>query len=127
MIKSNELRIGNICLRKNKHTEIETIHEFTASCILDISSNGINSSFIYEPIPLTEEILLKCGFKKSNDLDNFYHLEVLNQWTRIYFNPKHKVCALSVHHHEIMIKIQYLHQLQNLIFSLTQKELTIQL
>lgn len=50
---ANELRIGNLVKRTNKHTKEEIIYELTASCILDISANGEKSSFIYEPILLT--------------------------------------------------------------------------
>ena len=134
MIKPQELRIGNYVIVKNYNSKywnkIGTIEAFTRNAeyiSLDINQNSAFYLKDIQPIPLTEEILLKCGFEKSNDLDKFYHLELLNKWTRIYFNPKHKVCTLSINQHDSLIRIQYLHQLQNLYFALTNEELTIQL
>lgn len=134
MIKANELRIGNYVIIKNYNSKywnkIGRIEGFTRNAeyvSLDINQNSAFYLKDIQPIPLTEEILIKCGFEKSNDLDEFYHLDLLNEWTRIYFNPKYKVCTLSINQHDSRISIQYLHELQNLVFSLTQKELIIQL
>jgi hypothetical protein len=54
-----DLRIGNWVKRTNKHSQEVLNIELTASDILDISANGENSSFIYELISLTEELLKK--------------------------------------------------------------------
>lgn len=142
MIQPNELRVGNYVTddffdifkniikvdsinNKGINLEIEDDGKWA-----EIAQRWIGCEYSFESlfgIPLTEEILIKCGFKKSNDLDEFYHLDLLNKWTRIYFNPKHNICILQINQDDSCIKIQYLHQLQNLVFSLTQKELTIQL
>ena len=81
-----------------------------------------------EPIPLTEEWLLKFGFeKKESDfqdelLDTFmWHKDNI---TDIEFSDKHKLLYLhdnytSIYHQEI----KHVHQLQNLYHSLVGKEL----
>lgn len=125
-LKANELRLNNLCYRTNKLTKEKILIELTASCILDISANAEMSSFVYEPIPLTEEWLLKFGWvldfenqniksfmHKTLDIDkincvisnNFFYW---NCWENTYF-PK------------------YVHQLQNLYFTLTNKELEIKM
>lgn len=131
MIQSNELRIGNYVYRTNKHTKEKIIMQLTASCILDISSNGINSSFIYEPIQLTEEILLKCGFEEriNSSMVKFWNK---NNFTIYHEYYKHNVVDnlewffLSSADFD-RLRIYSLHQLQNLYFALTNQELEINL
>lgn len=134
MIKANDLRFGNYVIIKNYNSKywnkIGQIEGFSRNAeYVSLDINKYSAFYLKDigPIQLTEEILLNCGFDKSNDLDKFYHLDILNEWTRIYFNPKHNICTLSINQHDSRINIQYLHELQNLVFSLTQKELTIQL
>ena len=72
------------------------------------------------PIPLTEEILLKCGFEK--DRFGNYSLglfELLyNDIIGFRFSMEGQWCYEE---------IKYLHQLQNLFYSLCGKELEIKL
>ena len=78
---------------------------------------GGQVSLPFEPIPLTEEILLKCGFEYDGDgiygVDNVYY--------DFYFS-KTGVVVRGLNN-----KIYHLHQLQNLYFALTGEELTIKL
>lgn len=75
------------------------------------------------PIPLTTDILLKCGFTKLHFAD--YRCEMLpwfilacpNYW------GQNEVLGLD----DKIPAPQYLHQLQNLIHYLTGKELTLNL
>jgi len=120
-LQANELRIGNLVYRTNKHTKEKLIIELTASCILDISCNGSLSSFLYEPIPLTEEWLLKFGFNKVyNEQDD----------TTEYFYPdwlpflRDKTTFYQVYNVGNCF-IEHVHQLQNLYFALTGEELKI--
>jgi hypothetical protein len=78
-----------------------------------------------EPIPLTAELLEKCGFEKDGiypDGKSFvfngkYYLT--GTWFKV-----HTSCGTFKVLNE---NIEYLHQLQNLIFALTGKELEIKL
>ena len=119
MIKAQDLRIGNY-LRCN---DIEMSSYFIVNKI-DIS---IISDFI-EPIQLSEEILLKCGFSITESIlhenTNAYEIK---SWGRIVLingilqsDEFYLLDGLST-------EIKYLHQLQNLYFALTNEELTIQL
>jgi len=90
--------------------------------------NGYPISY-FKPIPLTEEWLLKFGFKKellSDDSSYYYSLG---------FN-ENKYCDLSIcscdkngfievtlFPYEDWFRYKYLHQLQNLYFTLTGEEL----
>lgn len=70
-----------------------------------------------EPIPLTEEWLLRFGFEKDR---SGYRLDDINS---LSFSENYIVCW---HDKVLGIKqIEYVHQLQNLYFTLTGEELTI--
>lgn len=76
-----------------------------------------------KPIPLTEEILLKCGFEKpaySFNGDIFH----LTEWDKY---PLNWCVAMNKNGAVLVEKLKYLHQLQNLYFALTGKELDIDL
>ena len=81
------------------------------------------------PIPITEEMLLKCGFEKRQQSDNFFYFgygtnPITKDWMLClkYFQDENRFFFLNGHHN-----IKYLHQLQNLYFTLTGKELDIDL
>ena len=115
-MKPEDLRIGNLVQRLDG-----TFRKIDAH---DLVSMQKNNTLKPQSIPITEEWLKKFGFEKANDLDEFYYLQIINDWTAIYYNTKHKICELSVSRHGSVIKIKSVHQLQNLYFALTEKELT---
>ena len=71
-----------------------------------------------EPIPLTEEWLLKFGFEKNKNSDLYFRL---NNYE--YFIENGIIDNGYSRMNEISVK--YVHQLQNLYFALTGKELEI--
>ena len=81
------------------------------------SQKGIEDFISFEPIPLTEEWLLKCGFEKD-EIIVFYRKDETSSTFIIDFNF---VCLLGYSH----VKIHSAHQLQNLYFALTGEELQI--
>jgi len=104
---SNELRIGNAV---NEDGRLVIIHD----------GFGIDHAKNFKPIPLTEEWLIKLGF--SNSLgDGWFAFGTFND---IHINPKLKIFTLG-QDEEYRGKIEFVNQAQNLIFSLTEKELTI--
>ena len=87
-----------------------------------------------DPIPLTEDILLKCGFVEKgvtfNTKINFTRccLFKVNSSNNYNNNENEFSVTLYQHHNSIEIaRIKYLHQLQNLFFALTGEELNIEL
>lgn len=107
----NELRIGNYINNSNKVLSI------TDSGILctGLSMTGVVLIEIPKPIPLTEEWLLKFGFEYKS---YGYGEKEWKQWNYKGFN-------LNGFEYSSYLKIDYLHQLQNLYFALTNEELTI--
>jgi hypothetical protein len=109
-MKITELRIGNWVKQPNGIIEV-----FTVS---DLDDEGDINSYLedeIEPIPLTEEWLIKFGFERWNDVyNNFYH----------------KLNGVEIENGNIYVghgnEIKYAHQLQNLYFALTGEELNKQ-
>lgn len=121
MIKANELRIGNHISFKGKWNGIV---ESISSWGVEIDKNhGVFTYDVLEGIPLTEEILLKCGFDLIKDnyiikIDDFLHiglhcqdysLLISDSWGHDELTPTRYIASL--------------HQLQNLYFALTGEEL----
>ena len=80
---------------------------------------------IIEPIPLTEDWLLKFGFKKQS---NTYYISINCLTAELHFEDYGHNMILwlkSDNSNLILDYTRYVHQLQNLYFALTQKELTI--
>ena len=90
--------------------------------------NGLNIDDL-KPIPLTEDILLKCGFINKGSL---YCLMVNDRIIGIgydgsfgLYNGEHAFSVGSSFNNNHRIK--HLHQLQNLFFALTGEELNVKL
>jgi hypothetical protein len=114
-MNANELRIGNWVLYP--HTQLEP---FRIEYPRQIELAGI-----VQPIPLTPEILEAAGFEKDSP-EGWYTIQP-NPWSQkmqIFFPagdvPHYADGAFSPN-------VQYLHQLQNLYFSLTGTELKVSL
>lgn len=126
MIKGNDLRIGNFVFYPSVDLDNgNQIKEITKVDGNDIKCQDIRA--IFEPIPLTEEWLLRVGFVLGFDVfTEFYH----NKKVKIYLNEFDGLtdkgtwlCLLFGNN--IGVNIKYVHQLQNLYFALTGEELTV--
>ena len=118
-MKPQELRVGNLISFKGKwNGEVEEIKSGSIS-IKD--NEGIFPYDAFEPILLTEEWLLKYGFKQ-------YETVGIKTHNYIKGNFKFNSAVLWVAEYKgihIENKILYVHQLQNLYFALTGEELKL--
>jgi len=110
-MQANELRIGNWVLHRGKYVQVN------ANTILAI----VNGSEHYAPIPLTPEILEECGFECASDEFGGYLINI---------SEKEKIRIIKQEGNFIFplfgvtkVPTNFLHQLQNLYFSLTNTEL----
>ena len=143
-MKANELRIGNIVLapqyrNEGKHiTEVKTIskeyadydNKWQPAMVINFTlpETGARDIILIdgdcEPIPLTEEWLIKFGFREFS----FGRYDILcNNYTlSIYPDESYSVSIRVLLEQEVLIqKTKHIHQLQNLYFALTNEELTI--
>lgn len=116
MIQANELRIGNWYDHNGSYRQV------TPNTIEEVWEG---ERIYVNPIPLTPEILEKwCGFE--NDDNDF--LIGISERTNLHINLIKKRTLLESYDGIIALcNISYLHQLQNLYFALTGKELNVQL
>lgn len=123
-MKANELRIGNwIQDQFGKPEKIWAIDKYK----VQLSSGAMYLKDIKDisGIPLTEELLLKCGFKGNpNDGYGLDVIELNYLTTDNHFQFEFRVPGSTKW---FLIDVKYLHQLQNLYFALTGEEITINL
>lgn len=135
-MKPQELRIGNKIWRPCCYDEVVEIRE---NGIIGLDSlRGLISYSEIEPIPITEELLLKMGFKKKRD--GYLHYSDHNDEFSIRFNPRYTYIEYAnlCFNPEDVTETNYcsslefpntphLHTLQNIWHLLTGKELEIKL
>lgn len=134
MISASELRIGNFIyddenqIAKVERIESNDFYKYNGSDDEQIiySINGtMRMSSEISPVPISEDILFKCGFVEST--------------IRTDFKLKLRICAINLYcrfNTEWYFELEgiylgstpkYLHQLQNLYFALTGKELDVKI
>lgn len=135
MIKENELMLGNQ-LDKGSVGYIGWVEGVFMIGVFDDKFSSVCKFYKTEelnPIPLTEEILLKCGFKKSRNIGAYNTDKDAYYWEGDKISltidlklssSSREYAALSV---DGAIPLKYVHQLQNLIFSVSGQELGINL
>jgi len=135
MVNAKEFRIGNVVLDKfGKTIIIESINE-SGMNLRGGDGNGVYPDFGFEEIfkiPLTEEILLKCGFELFSSGSYCKNLITDND-AYLAFDLKYNngFCWLNIRYGKVenttKISCFYVHQLQNLYFALTNEELIVNL
>jgi hypothetical protein len=119
-MKPSELRIGNYILGEVEDWKVGRVTAINIMGNDDVSLDIDAESYLItdiQPIPLTEEWLLKFGFTHENTIGGW------SKWS----NKKMKLLDMKFYFEssEYFIRVEYVHQLQNLYFALTGEELTI--
>lgn len=111
MIDAKDLRIGNWVIYNagfGKQMKIE-------------KGEWLDFPQYYEPIPITHEILEKCGFLKLPSC--YEEAETTDFYLRpLYFDMANSSIKINGVYQQISFP-EYLHDLQNLYFALTGEEL----
>lgn len=140
IIKATELRIGNLMVdfltgAYLKISEI-TDHGKIVTTVIDKSKFPLPDGWQMMPIPLTPEILEKCGFEKSYDgiiaylikSHRFYlSVDLYNNKILIGDNSFREMGSSDLARGIDNLPMMPLHQLQNLYFALIQQELNVNL
>lgn len=92
--------------------------------------NDIPAS-ILEPIPLTPELLIKCGFCKISEETMshpaIYHKTYIRIIVENNFDIQERGSEWFWIEGNTIVELKHLHQLQNLYYSLTNEEIKIEL
>lgn len=128
-----ELRIGNLIHFNGSREEVgvvtgivESVFDSPATIYLNYRIDITTSTDKTNPIPLTEEWLLRFGFKNT---DTGFEIKAWreNDFNIILVGHKYAVPSSSGFFGLVNTShINYIHQLQNLYFAITGKELTLQ-
>src|SRR5690606_11922520 len=124
MIQANELMLGNFVDTPDGTVKITAIRYEKVAVIRKTEKGNFavysESLDDIQPIPLTEEILLKCGFERSEYND--YRHPILIGTLTIYEG------VAELHISDLYsVWVNNLHQLQNLYFDLCGEELEVKI
>ena len=109
-MEAKELRIGNY------------VYDSTDHCQIDVKCSDLCYSGNFEPIPLTEEWLIKCeDFKEYEFLKNRKFYKYGNLIVELI--PDNRLAVYWSN--EILCFLDYVHELQNFVHATFQEELTI--
>lgn len=118
MIQSNALRVGNYISTIYPNFKYEKVTEIKGNVIYTDNIKGIAYISI-KPIQLTEEILLKNSLKIGEK--DYLIGDVL------FSKFGEDLCYSEGLGYKLSVPIIHVHQLQNIIFALTNQEITINL
>lgn len=117
-MKVNELRIGNYVNYIGHETQITGT---SIGYVSTLSSGSLNQGQV-EPIPLTEEWLLKLGFKKTYSLNYEGQIGAMAIMARISSGKLYLEVPYGIY---LGDTIQFVHDYQNLYFALMKRELEV--
>lgn len=131
-MEASELRIGNLVYYNGQHNEIGPINGIVSyitghtNILLNHRRDISYSVNEIKPIPLTEEWLINLGFRETqcNCQILFMPMPELSSELHVYKND-FVFEFINSYGRMIVNQLKYVHQLQNLYFVLTSRELTL--
>lgn len=118
-MQPSELRIGNLVKTIYRELGVLSITQIRSYVIYSNKTGGISFNSIV-PIPITEKWLIDLGFSKNRTIHlgidkSFNSLQITNDLDVLVYDINRDFVSLK--------KIRYVHELQNLYFAFTGKEL----
>lgn len=114
-MEARELRIGNYYF----YQSFGNVIKLDSEMLISLLGDGLLDVHKIQPIPLTEDWLKRFGFEYLDFRDKYqidsFELQLQNN----------EVGEWYVMDYDIFPTIKYVHQLQNLFYALTGKELTL--
>lgn len=145
-MKSEELRIGNYvsihdielifvtCNNEEDRIDVDMVNEINSTHIEIFNDGNYHSASFFasfpidrlKPIPLTKDWLLHLGFEKAINRPEYEHMQT---WRNgLFYINESKIEANRYWLSDIQQScefIKHVHQLQNLYYALTSKELEL--
>ena len=138
----NELRIGNHIEYCGYIAKVDGIDDRISAINIENKDHIFDKPSYFDPIELTEEVLLKIGFKKEERIssilyyldyeingDEYFHVRyvIYNSKALPLLRITSPSPIISESYELTKRGIKYLHQLQNAYYCLTNNELEIEL
>lgn len=127
MIDAKDLRLNNIVQVGEIIGKVDWIQKESISVTyFERQENLVNGIITHEetlqPIPLTPEILEKCGFAIISNPNHTNSFLCYTPMMKLVLVPERKTITLR-DYSGVQRSITYLHDLQNLTYALTKQEL----
>lgn len=130
-LKANELRIGNLYIHPLLSDPIKSAEDMFEDTVLVVNSHTIQvasrvgDDWVGKPLPISSDILEQFGFKYQHDQEEGWYISSGDIYSvRVWENGNGWFFSPSPDYSK---SIKYVHQLQNIFFSLTETELIINL
>jgi hypothetical protein len=128
-MKPTELRIGNLVLNDRCLNTIENLLSDGVCALKTKQGNFIHARYeLIEGVPLTGEMFIQLGAKPLQYTNKGYWISLYSLKAEIHFEfyGSEIVSTIKSDHCELILnRIRYVHQLQNLYFSLENEEMQI--
>lgn len=124
-MKNKDLRIGNLVflnVTEPYYNNLESIEKIDNAYIFVVSDEDTEyrvSFKMLKPIPITEVGLEKLGFFLKENDGKYYH----EKSTRVFVDINNPISITYNNNGGHVKQIEYIHQLQNLHFAMTEEEL----
>lgn len=127
MVDVKELRIGNWVYYLGCRAKINSISVSSSCGYVSTFSSGIVTQNQIEPIPLTEDLILKCGFTESYSDSKGYIYSINGvKFLRCFFDIPSFFIETEEDDDLFNRPIDNLHQLQNIYYALIGQELEVE-
>jgi hypothetical protein len=128
-MKPEEFRLGNYAQDQETKAVLECVHLNSALKpnigfkVVDRNKYPLKDGWQAEPIPLSEDVLIKwCGFVKPQNRDC-----VIRGRIQVWKQMCYLIEEDTMKAHWIPVKLEHLHQLQNLVYAIEGKELEVKI
>src|SRR5574343_39323 len=134
-MKSNELRVGNWIYPNDENATYYPVLEIMQDVVVCHKAAKVFERDVripyseIRPIPLTEEWLVKVGFrfaKKRNGYNIYFHIKQfrgIDDKIRMNIDDQSRFWFYV---YNATVRLYYVHQLQNIYFALTTEELDLE-
>jgi hypothetical protein len=124
MIQPNEVRLGNL-IKSPKGDRVKVTGFFEN--LIYYNKGEKEDLQHFEPIPLTAEILLQSGFEKTVAVNSLVLYRINKLVAEIFDDGRVNFSTIGSEFYEHICFCRYTHQLQNLFFVITGRELEIKM